>query len=83
MTLLADILGWVGYGLITYALPKLAHENPRIALRGWYAEVVGNVLAIFMGILTGLTSVILFNTLFAVMCGQTIARLRQRVRNEQ
>lgn len=75
---LADIFGWLGYGLILYALPKLASMDKRRATIGWTAELLSCFLCITMGIMTGLTSVIFFNIIFAWICFKTIREVRNR-----
>ncbi len=78
MTQLADIMGWAGYALIMYALPKLSSQNKSRALRGWWAELLATALCLTMGILTGLTSVIVFNIIFAWMCWNNIKEINSR-----
>ncbi len=74
----ADVIGWLGYGLIMYALPKLSSQDDAVALRGWWAELLATFLCLTMGIMTGLTSVIFFNCIFAWMCWRNIVQIRRR-----
>ena len=78
MTTIADLMGWAGYLLIMYALPKLASQDKKVALRGWWAELLATFLCLTMGLLSGLTSVIIFNLIFAAMCWRSIQDIRNR-----